>query len=398
MKTNPNRIAHVITSSDPFGGAQRNTLLSVKGLIRDGYDVELICGPGGQLIPEAKVVGATVHVLDDLVRPLHPIKDARVLFQLYRLLRSKKYHVVHTHSVKAGLLGRLAAWLARNPVIVHTIHGVPFVISNDLRSKVYFFYERLAGYITRRVVCVGEVLRQEVMSWKVLLDKQLITIYSGIEFSSYVPRRSALEMKKDLGLEGCWPIIGSVGRLTECKAQKYLIEAAGRLTTEYPHLRLLFVGEGELRPFLEQRIRELGLSNHVYLLGERDCIADFLNIFDFYAMSSEFEGVGRALTEAMYWALPIVATPVYGVKEVIIQEDTGLLVPPRDTEALAAAMARLFSDPVLAQRIGSNAKKKAEELMSGDRMIADLEKLYSEAGDVPSVTGRSTPRVGEIVD
>jgi glycosyltransferase involved in cell wall biosynthesis len=149
---------------------------------------------------------------------------------------------------------------------------------------------------------------------------------------------------------------------------------------------------------LEQRIRELGLSNHVYLLGERDCIADFLNIFDFYAMSSEFEGVGRALTEAMYWALPIVATPVYGVKEVILQEDTGLLVPPRDTEALAAAMARLFSDPVLAKRLGSNAKKKAEELMSGDRMIADLEKLYSEAGDVPGVVGRSTPRVGEIVD
>jgi glycosyltransferase involved in cell wall biosynthesis len=379
MKTNRRKIVHVITSSQPFGGAQRNTLLSVKGLQQDGYDVELICGPGGQLIDEAQTIGIPVHVMENLVRPLVPFKDTRAFFQLYRLFRSKRYHVVHTHSVKAGLLGRMAAWLAGIPVIIHTIHGVPFVIGSDLQSRIYLIYERLVGYVTKKVVCVGEVLRQEVLDWKVRLDQKLVTIYSGIEFSSYVPQRPAFEIKEQLGIEGCWPIVGSVGRLTECKAQHYLIEAVGLLTAKYPHLKLLFVGEGELRPFLDRRVQELGLEQHVLLLGEKDCVADYLNIFDVYVMSSVFEGVGRALTEAMYWGLPIVATPVYGVKEVILHEDTGLLAAPRDPQALAVAMDRLFSDPVLAKRLGSNAKRKAEDLMGGDRMIADLERLYSEA-------------------
>jgi glycosyltransferase involved in cell wall biosynthesis len=379
MSTKRRKIAHVITSSHPFGGAQRNTLLSVKGLQQDGYDVELICGPGGQLITEAEAVAVPVHVLENLVRPLAPIKDLCAFFQLYRLFRSRRYDVVHTHSVKAGLLGRLAAWFARTPVIIHTIHGVPFVIGDDLRSRIYRSYERLVGYVTKKVVCVGEVLKQEVLDWKVRLDQKLVTIYSGIEFSSYVPRRPAAEIKQELGIQECWPIIGSVGRLTECKAQHYLLEAVALLTTKYPHLKLLFVGEGELRPFLEQRVEALALKEHVLLLGEKDCVADYLNIFDIYAMSSVFEGVGRALTEAMYWGLPIVATPVYGVKEVIIHEQTGLLVPPRDPQTLAAAMDRLFSDAVLAKTVGANAKRKAEEMMGGDRMIADLERLYSEA-------------------
>jgi glycosyltransferase involved in cell wall biosynthesis len=138
----------------------------------------------------------------------------------------------------------------------------------------------------------------------------------------------------------------------------------------------LLVGEGELRPLLEKQIQDLGLSSNVFLLGEQDDIADLLNIFDVYAMSSRWEGVGRSLTEAMYWGLPIVATAVNGVKELIVHEETGLLAPPQNPKALATAVDRLASDRKMAKRLGSNAQKKCRELMDGEHMIIAIEKLY----------------------
>lgn len=371
------RIAHVITESGPFGGAQRNTLLTLKGLARDGYEAELICGAGGRLIQEAKAIGVPVHVIAELVRQVNPLKDSRALLRLYQLFRSRKFQVVHTHSTKAGLLGRLAGRGARVPVIIHTVHGFPFEMNGDLRSRSYVALERLVGHITHRIVCVGEVLRQEVSAWKIVAETKLVTIYSGIDFSSYVPKRPAVETKSGLELEGSWPIIGSIGRLSEQKAQHYLIEAIALLKHKYPQVKLLLVGEGELRPLLCRQIQDLGLSANVSLLGERDDITDLLNVLDIYAMSSRWEGVGRALTEAMYWGLPIVATTVNGVKEVILHQETGLLVPPRDPKALATAIDRLVSDLELAKLLGSNAQRKARDLMNSERMITAIEELYA---------------------
>lgn len=379
-----NKIAHVITESGPYGGAQRNTFLTVKGLIEDGYDAELICGPGGPLIQEARAAGVAVYVMADLVRPVHPVKDCRALLQLYRLFRSRRYHIVHTHSVKAGLLGRLAAWCARVPVIIHTLHGVPFRINGDFKSRFYIIYERLLGLITRCFVCVGEVLRQEISAWKIAPERKLTTIYSGIDFTSYVPRRTALETKQKLGAQTAWPIVGCVGRLSEQKAQHYLVEAVASLTDKYPQIKLLLVGAGGLRSLLEKQIQDLGLSSNVSLLGERDDIADLLNVCDVYAMSSLWEGVGRALTEAMHMGLPVVATSVDGVTELISDEKTGLLVPPENAQALAAAIDRLAADRELAKRLGSSAREKVKELMDGRQMVRAIEELYEKLSERPA--------------
>jgi glycosyltransferase involved in cell wall biosynthesis len=370
------KLVHVITESQPFGGAQRNTLLTLKGLVRDGYAAELICGPGGPLISHTQALNIPVHVIPELIREVDPRKDCRALFRLYQLFRSRAYHIVHTHSTKAGLLGRLAARWAGVPGIVHTFHGVPFEMNGDFRSKLYIALERYVASFTHDFACVGESLKQEILSWQIAPDEKFVTIYSGIDFSSYIPKRTVQEIKRHIGIEEAWPIIGCVGRLSEQKAQHYLVEASAILQKQYPHLQLLLVGEGELRPLLQKRIEELALSSHVSLLGERDDIADLLNIFDIYAMSSLWEGVGRALTEAMYWKLPIVATPVNGVKELIVHEETGLLVPPRNPTALAAAIDRLASDYDLRKRLGTNARQKAEELMDGQQMIVALEELY----------------------
>jgi glycosyltransferase involved in cell wall biosynthesis len=370
------KIAHVITESGPYGGAQRNTYLTVKGLIEHGYDVELICGAGGPLIGAAEAAGVPVHVLPDLVRPVNPLKDGRALLRLHRLFRNRNYHIVHTHSVKAGLLGRLAAWCAGVPLIIHTLHGVPFRISRDFKSRFYIAYERALGHMTRCFVCVGEVLRQEIAAWRIAPESKLATIYSGIDFSSYAPQHSGVKTKQKLGLETAWPIIGCIGRLSEQKAQDYLIEAVGFLTDRYPAIKLLLVGEGGLRPLLEKQIGERDLGSHVALLGERDDIADLLNVFDIYAMSSRWEGVGRALTEAMHAGLPIVATSVNGVVELISHEETGLLVPPENPRALADAIDRLASERQRAIRLGANARARAAELMGSERMVLAIEELY----------------------
>jgi glycosyltransferase involved in cell wall biosynthesis len=370
------RIAHVITNAESFGGAQRNTLLTLKGLVRDRYEAELVCGQGRRLIKEARAIGIPVHVVPDLIRQIHPLKDCRALFMLNKLFRSRDYYIVHTHSSKGGFLGRLAAWLAQVPVIVHTVHGVPCEMNGDLKSRLYVGMERVVGGVTDRLICVGKDLCREVAEWRIVPNEKLVTIYSGIDFSSYVMQRPALAVKRELGVEEAWPIVGCVGRLSEQKAQHYLVEATALLKDKYPKIRLLLVGEGELRAILEKRIQALGLATHVLLLGQRDDIADLLHIFDIYAMSSRWEGVGRALTEAMHCSLPIVATAVNGVRELIVHEKTGLCVPSHDPAALAAAIDRLARDPQLAKRLGLNAQRKAKDLMDSEQMIMAIEELY----------------------
>jgi glycosyltransferase involved in cell wall biosynthesis len=377
MDKSTHRIAHVITNADSFGGAQRNTLLTLKGLVRDGYEAELVCGPGGRLIEEARAIGISVHVVPDLIRQVNPIKDTRAFFGLYRLFRSREYRIVHTHSAKAGLLGRLAARGARVPVIIHTFHSIPFEMNGNLRSRLYIVAERLVGSVTHRAACVGEAFRQEFLDWKIVSAEKLITIYSGIDFSSYVAQRPSFDMKRELDVEGAWPIVGCIGRLSEQKAQQYLVEAVALLKDKYPQIKLLLVGEGNLRGRLERQIQHLGLCSNVSLLGERNDIADLLNLFDVYVMSSRWEGVGRALTEAMYWGLPLVATAVNGAKELILHEETGLVVPPQDPKAMAVAIDRLVSDYELAKRLGSNAQRKARELMDSQQMITAIEDVYA---------------------
>jgi glycosyltransferase involved in cell wall biosynthesis len=372
------RVVHVITESAPFGGAQRNTLASVVGLAGRGLPAELICGPGGRLVTAAREANVPGHVVDTLVRPVAPARDAAALAALVRLFRRGRYDVVHTHSVKAGFLGRLAARLAGVPLVVHTIHGVPFEIDGRLRARVYLAYERLLAPLTHRIVCVGEVLRREVEGWGVVPAAKLSTIYSGIDFGAYAPSQDGGALRRRLGLAGATPIVGSVGRLTACKSQVDLVDAIAVLAERFPAAALVLVGDGELRGDLERRARERGVERRVHFLGERDDVPDLLRLFDVYAMCSRWEGVGRALTEAMFVERPIVATPVYGVKEVIRHEETGLLVPPGDPAALAAAVERLVRDRPLAARLAARARVTALALMDGRRMVTALEDLYTQ--------------------
>lgn len=370
------RIAHVITESN-LGGAQRNTLLSVRGLLGAGLDVELICGPGGPLPDEARASGAVAHLVPDLVRPVDPVRDVRALRVIHRLCHRRRYDIVHTHCTKAGLLGRAAAWWAGVPIIVHTIHGAPFELRRDLRTRVFLTLERLAARVTDRLICVGETFRRHVAGWGIGSEAKLVTIYSGLDFGALVPGRTVAETKRALALEDAWPIVGSVGRLTEAKALHYLIEAVAGLREKYTRIRLVIVGDGPLRPALEAAAQRFGGAAAVTFVGERNDVADLLSAFDIYAMSSRWEGVGRAMTEAMLSGLPVVATDVGGVTELVVDGRTGLVIPPGNPAALAAAIDQVASDREFARRLGAAGRERARELMGGDRMIADLCRLYA---------------------
>jgi len=377
------RIAHVITESN-LGGAQRNTLLSVQGLLAAGMDVELICGPGGPLPEVARTSGAVAHLLPELVREVDPVRDMRALLAIRRLCRQRRYRLVHTHCTKAGLLGRVAAWWAGVPAIVHTVHGAPFQLGPDTRTRVFLTLERLVGRVTDRLVCVGETFRRQVAGWGIAPEAKLTTIYSGHDFGALTPQRGVDETKAALGLAEAWPIVGTVARLTEAKALHVLIEAVAALRARHPRLRLVLVGDGPLRPALEETVRRLGCADTVVFLGERDDVADLLGVFDVYAMSSLWEGVGRAMTEAMLAGRPVVATDVGGVGELVVDGETGLVRPPADPAALAAAIDQVASDRALALRLGSAGREKARALMGADRMVADLTTLYATLLDEPS--------------
>lgn len=382
------RVAHVITESNPFGGAQRNTLLTIDGLVRGGHQVDLLCGAGGELIERAAESGADVTVLPDLVRRTQPLRDLSTLRALQRIFRARRYDVVHTHSTKAGWLGRVAAKAARVPIIVHTVHGFPFPIDGRLRSRVLTAIEGWVARGTDCSICVADALRREVATWTAPPRPRVVTIYSGIDFAGLASQASPEAVRSALGLGDSWPVVGTVGHLRDAKAHEVLIDAVAIVRQRHPRLRLLIVGEGERRAVLTAHVRAAGLCENVRLLGERHDVADLLGAFDVYAMSSLWEGVGRAMTEAMYRGLPVVATAVNGVPELVVHGETGLTVPVRDPRALAAAIERLVDDPALAKRLGGAARRRVEERMSGTAMVAAIETLYQEIAREKGVAAR----------
>ena len=379
------RVAHVITESNPFGGAQRNTLLTLEGLRLRGWEPELVCGAGGELAHRARKAGVRVHEIDDLVRKTDLFRDARCFRRLLRIFRERGYAVVHTHSTKAGILGRLAANVAGAPAVVHTVHGFPFPLDGSLRARAFVAVERLVAHTSDATVCVGETLRAEVLRWRLPERQRVVTIWSGIDLDGYDSARSPDEKRRELALGEARPIIGSIGHLRDAKAQHHLIDAITILRERHPGVVLLLVGEGERRAALEARIASLGLESAVRLLGERSDVGDLLGLFDVFAMSSEWEGVGRALTEAMLRGLPVAVTNVNGVRDLVSDGETGLTVPPSDPRALAEAIDRLVGDRALACRLGRAACDRVRRTMGAPAMIAAIDDLYRDllAAPVP---------------
>lgn len=386
------RVIHVITRLDR-GGSARNTLLTALGHDRLRFEPLVVMGlpepgnaQGGLEAAEdswrcLEAQGVRWHLIPTMIRSLSPVQDLQTLWRLIRLFRRERPAIVHTHTSKAGVLGRLAAWIAGVPVVVHTPHGHVFYGHfGRVRSRVFLLVERLLALRTTRVIALTEAERDEHLQAGVGTNAQFAVVPSGIE----VERFKAVSGMRGRPPEGfdCPPdalVVGSVGWLTPVKGHRVLIEALARLTPAHPRLYGMIVGSGELKEELEVLARQRGLGGLVRLLGERRDVPDCLAAMDIFVLPSLNEGMGRALIEAMAAGRPVVATRVGGIPAIVQDRRTGLLVPPSDHKALAEAIAELLDRPDWAKELGTAASERIGAQFGVAAMVRAIERVYEDA-------------------
>ncbi len=388
----PIRILHVITRMI-VGGAQENTLLSCALASRPGFHCELLSGvqtgAEGELHSETRARGVVHHLEPSLVREIHPVKDALALARLTRFLRAGRWDVVHTHSSKAGVLGRCAARLAGVPHVVHTVHGWGFHEGQSAAVfRLYVLLERMCAPRTDVLVHVAERDRVLGLRQRIGRPEQYRLIRSGIEIARFRDDRTPpAAARRALGVPEDAFVVGSVGRLVPQKAPLDLVDAFAEVAAAVPRAFLVIVGDGPLRGAVEARAAARGLADRVVLPGIRRDVPALLRAFDVFALSSRWEGLPRVFPQAMAAGLAVVATDVAGAADIVEPGHTGFLVPPGDTRALGHGILRLAGDAALRRRLGA-AARDAVEAFSAERMAGQLEDVYTAL-----VEGRPVPDV-----
>ncbi len=377
----PIKVLHLITRLI-VGGAQENTISTARLLDPQRFEVEVICGPQtgseGSLIEEALQSGVKLSILPELVRELSPVKDFIALVKLFFILRKKKFSILHTHSSKAGILGRLAAKLAGTPIILHTVHGWSFHdYMSTWRKRLFIFLEKFTAGFTHRLIVVTQKDIQKGLQQGIGKPEQYILIRSAIPLDEFlVPKGDEKRVREELGIPINAPVIGTVGRLSPQKNPLDWLEIAARLARFQPECYFLLVGDGPMREEVERRIRELRLENQFVLTGLRRDVPDLLSVMDIFLLTSLWEGLPRVIPQAMCREVPIVAYASDGVAEVIEHEKTGFLCRPGEIETAARYCLQLLQSPELRESITRAAKKVATEQFDLRIMIQQLQALY----------------------
>lgn len=375
------KVLHIITRLI-VGGADENTILTCEGLDKNRYEVTLACGRDHfpELLQRVEKKGVRTLVFPSLVRPLHPLCDLKALVAIYRHIRGERYHIVHTHSSKAGILGRVAARLAGVPVIIHTVHGFGFNDSQPFWLRALFVgLERWCARFTHRLITVSRLNIDKALQHRIGRREQYVTIYSGIDMKKFAGQVVDRDQKKrELGLEEYWPVVGMVARMARGKGHEYFLQAAVELSRRYPHACFLLVGDGEERERIRALAEELGLKEKVVFLGQRDDVPEVLRVMDVLVHPSLWEGLPRVVPEALAAGVPVVATPVDGVPEVIRDGENGLFVPPGDAAAIVEKVAFLLENPEHAMAMASRGRRFVLRNWDAGKMVQDIERVYQE--------------------
>lgn len=379
------KVIHIITRMI-LGGAQENTILSVEGLLRqpDRYETLLVSGPPlgeeGELLWRVRKSGIPFILIPELRRDINPVLDLISFARLYLLLLHTRPHIVHTHSSKAGILGRWAAWLAGVPIIIHTIHGLPF---HPYQPKwVYWLYmvaERLTAFMTDKIITVGEVMKQKALAARLGPEHKFQVIYSGIEVDNFIPEaQQSLHFRRLYMLEDSI-VLGMISRLAPLKGHKYLLEAFKILKRNYPKLRMVLVGDGKLREGLKAEVQGAGLKQDVIFAGivGQDQIANVIGAMDIVVHTSLREGLPRSIPQAFLCKKPVVCFDIDGAREVVKDGVTGYLVRPGSVEGLVEAISRII-DRRQAKQMGQKGYELFADQFRADRMVKDIAKLYEQ--------------------
>jgi len=353
------RVTHVITRLI-VGGAQENTIASVLGLRgKAGLEVDLICGPsfGPEGSLEKALGGKTgaIRLVPELVRPIHPWKDVLALRRLTSFFRSTQPDIVHTHSGKAGFVGRLAAAQAEVPIIVHTIHGPSFgPFQSPLANFLFRSAERMAGRLTTHFVVVADAMKKQYLDAGIGRPELYTRIYSGFPLEPYLKTTNDVGVRARLGLKAEDIVVGKIARLFKLKGHEDLLAIAPSLVRDCPRMRFLLVGDGAWRERFERKVRSLGLQGHFVFAGlvAPSAVPELVGVMDLLVHLSRREGLARALPQALAASRPVVAYDCDGAGEVCLDNKTGFLLAPGDVSGLRERLLQLARDPALRESLG----------------------------------------------
>jgi len=386
METRRPKVCHVITRLI-LGGAQENTLYTVELLQASGrFDVTLVTGPAlgpeGSLLERATRQPFHTIVVPQMRRAIHAARDLSTYRTLKQLFRRERYDVVHTHSSKAGILGRFAAGKAGVPVVVHTIHGLPFHPHQPrLTHRLYVTLERMAARRSDKIICVADAMTAQAVAAGVAAPDKFVTIYSGMELDAFLAADSKRdEVRRRLGFGRGDLVVGKIARLFELKGHEYVFESFRRLAGRFPTLKLMLVHDGILRQDFEQQLEKMGLRDRVVFTGivPPDEIPELIAAMDVLVHASLREGLARTLPQALAVGRPVVSFDVDGAREVVFDDKTGYLVPAKDVDGLTAALERLLGDAALRQRLGAEGRRLVDPTFRKETMVERIVELYDE--------------------
>jgi len=371
------------------GGAQENTLLTVADQHHlHGDDVTLLTGPAlgpeGCLLDRATSLGVKFEVVPALRRSIHPWRDWRSYRALVKRLRQMQPDIVHTHSSKAGILGRAAADKLRRPA-VHTIHGAAFHYGqNALLYRSFRRAEKWAAKRTAKFISVCHAMTDQYVAAGIAPREKYVTIHSGMDVEPFLrPPRDPQAVRDELGLAPQHVVIGKVARLFPLKGHEFVLRAARTVIDRCPNVRFLLIGDGILRPEFEQDIRRQNMQKHFLFTGlvPPDKVPELIHATDIVVHASLWEGLARVLPQALIAGKPVISYDVDGAREVVLPGETGFLLPPQSVDELAEAIVTLAEDSELRQRLGSTGRARFTEQFRHETMTRRIREVYAEVLD-----------------
>jgi len=373
------RIAHVITKLE-LGGAQQNTLWTLNHLDKERYRGYLFSGRGGILDDEVSSTAEyETRFVPSLMRQISPFHDLIALAHIWILCVLIRPDIIHTHSSKAGIIGRWAAFFAGVPVIIHTYHGFGF---NDFQPFLIKFILQFTEYLTAPITTTIVVVSSENIQKGLLscIGKrgQYVVIHSGIKVSDFaaVQEDKIENARREIGIKKGIPVIGMIGCFKPQKAPLDFIYLAKKVSDKRPDVQFVLIGDGLLRPQIESEIERLNLKDKIILTGWRRDISSCIALFDILVLTSLWEGLPRVFPEAMAAGKPIVATWVDGAREAVLHGINGYLVAPHDVDKMSGYVLRLLDNPDERRRFGAYGKRRVYPAYDIDEMVRQLDELY----------------------
>ncbi|HHW41964.1 MAG TPA: glycosyltransferase family 4 protein [Syntrophomonadaceae bacterium] len=366
------KVLHVVRPAQ--GGIKRHLEVIFSGLNRERYLLYLAAPPDSELFTSLRPFAQKVFPVS-IGEGWHPFRDWNILVHLRRIIRDEKIDLVHTHGVRAGILGQMAALAAGNPCVVATIHN-----SQNPGERFFIFFRLVQGFLNRtaanHIITVSKALKDEVRSYQWTPAHKITVIYNGINPDDYKCR--PLLPFSTLGLSGDLPVVGTVARLEPKKGIRYLIEAVPLIEREYGPVNCVIIGDGPERSALEELVRRMKLTERIKFLGFQKDIPQLIRLFDVVAVPSIQEGLSIFCLEALASARPVVASAVGGIPEIIKDGRTGILVPPADPEALAHGVLTLLRDRELAQKLATQGRQLVSSEFSEYQMLRKTEEIYEK--------------------